>query len=111
MSYLEADEAQKLLENPSTETLDLRGLDREDALCRLDRAVAPLANAAAQPLFVRIDSPEEAGGETLFQPVGRHLLDAVRRHLVERVLPVQQAEGGGGFVVERRSVHPDTGSG
>jgi hypothetical protein len=47
---------------------------------------------------IRLDPPPEGGGETLFQPAGRLLLDAKRRGLIER-LQTLPAQDGLGFYV------------
>ena len=113
MPFFEPDEARRMLGDASQaeEVADLRGLSRREALRRLDAVIGKPATGSPRSIVVRIDSPAEAGGETLFRPVGQHLLKAKRRKLIDRVLPVQQEGGGGGFVIERRvaASRPKTG--
>ena len=77
--------------------LDLRGLDLGAAEAALADLVARHPGAPAT-VAVRIDSPGEGGGETLFQPVGRTLLAARRLGLIAH-LHILPAEDGLGFYV------------
>lgn len=49
-------------------------------------------------VVIRLDPATAVSGETLFLPVGRQLLDARRRGLVERFHPLPLADGGGFYV-------------
>ena len=105
MPFFEPDEARKMLADTSVteDVLDLRGLSRMDALRRLDTAINAPPDGKSRSLLIRLESPEEAGGETLFQPIGQRLLKAKRRSLIDRVLTVQQPGGGGGYLIECRA--------
>lgn len=113
MPFFEPHETRELLGEAGSvqETLDLRGLSRMDALRQLDAAIKAPPSGDARALLIRLESPEEAGGETLFQAVGQRLLKAKRQQLVDRVLPIQQPGGGGGFLIECRASEsrPKTG--
>jgi hypothetical protein len=78
--------------------LDLRGaaLDRAEASIKdmLERS----RFGPAKTVAVRLEPPPEGGGETLFQPVGRLLLEAKRRGWIER-LQTLPAQDGLGFYV------------
>lgn len=102
MPYFDPDESRKFLGEAGSdcEELDLRGLSREIALDRLDHAVAPVRNGQCVRLRVRIDPPTPGGGETLFQPVARHLLAIRRNRGILHFLPLQPNDGAG-FIVER----------
>ncbi|TVR06989.1 MAG: hypothetical protein EA385_14145 [Salinarimonadaceae bacterium] len=90
----------------------LGGLGVADAEAVLDlrEANPPQAEASLSDLFersrfgprrtvaVRLAPPPEGGGETLFQPVGRQLLEARKRGLVERLQPLPAHDGLGYFV-------------
>ena len=56
-------------------TLDLRGLKRDEALAKLQALIDTHAAPAPHRYAVLIDPATPGGGETLFQPVGRYLLD------------------------------------
>lgn len=80
--------------------LDLTGLDLLHALASIDRMVERQRfREEPRTVAVRLDPATESSGETLFQPVGRHLLGLMKRDLVERCTPRPNSDGGG-FVVE-----------
>ena len=78
--------------------LDLRGA----ALGRAESSIRDMLERSrfgpATTVAVRLAPPPEGGGETLFQPVGRLLLDAKRRGLIDR-LQTLPAQDGLGFYV------------
>lgn len=76
-------------------TLDLRGLKREEALARLQALIDTHAAPAPHRYAVLIDPATPGGGETLFQPVGRRLLDAKRAGKIFAVTPLADPPGGG----------------
>jgi len=100
MPFLDPEQARHLLgELPEAEAvLDLRGLARGAALDRLKRLVEERVAPAPRSYAVRIDPPAPGGGETLFQPVGRYLLDARRQGRIVRFAPLAEPPGGGYFV-------------
>ena len=53
---------------------------------------------AGKTVAVRLDPPPEGGGETLFQPVGRLLLEAKRRGWIERLQTLPAADGLGFYL-------------
>jgi hypothetical protein len=75
--------------------LDLVGASREEA----ERAIRELIERSRfgprATVAVRLANPPPGGGETLFQPVGRLLLDARKRGWVEHLhtLPAQDGLG------------------
>ena len=75
--------------------LDLRGANRATAEASLKEMLERSRFAKPKTVAVRLDAPPEGGGETLFQPAGRLLLDAKRRGLVDRLhtLPAQDGLG------------------
>lgn len=78
--------------------LDLRGV----ALVRAEASIKDMIErsrfAPGKTVAVRLDAPPDGGGETLFLPVGRLLLDAKRRGWIER-LQTLPSQGGLGFYV------------
>ncbi|AWN36981.1 hypothetical protein [Methylobacterium radiodurans] len=78
--------------------LDLRGAKRATAEASLKDMLERSRFGKSKVVAVRLDSPPEGGGETLFQPIGRLLLDAKRRGLIER-LQTLPAQDGLGFYV------------
>ncbi len=81
------------------EVVDLRGLDRAAVLGRLELVLA-LPRREGLRVAVLIDPARPGGGETLFQPVGRRILEARRQGLVRAAQPIPPGEGAGGFVIE-----------
>jgi hypothetical protein len=73
--------------------LDLAGLDAAQALARLDAVIdrSPARGPAAYA--VTFPCPAGDGSETLFLPVGRHLLAARRAGRVSRCLPLPDGNG------------------
>lgn len=72
--------------------LDLGGEDVDSALARLDELLAaPRGNAHSY--CIRFDPPAGDGRETLFQPVGRHLLAARRAGRIASCLPLSDGTG------------------
>ena len=76
-------------------TLDLRGASAEHARISIERMLERRRFGAATTVLICIDPATATSGETLFQPVGRQLLDARARGLVTRFSPRSPAEGGG----------------
>lgn len=78
--------------------LDLRGTNRPTAEASLKEMLERSRFAKGKTVAIRLDPPPAGGGETLFQPAGRLLLDAKRRGLVDR-LQTLPAQDGLGFYV------------
>ena len=78
--------------------LDLRGTNRPTAEASLKEMLERSRFAKGKTVAIRLDPPTAGGGETLFQPAGRLLLDAKRRGLVDR-LQTLPAQDGLGFYV------------
>lgn len=102
MPYFDPDESLKFFGDAGKggDELDLRGLTCEEALRRLNAVVIPVNPGQTARLRIHIDPPIPGGGETLFQPLARHLLAARRRRHILHFLPVHP-DGGAGFIVER----------
>lgn len=100
MPHLDPEQARHLLHDGAAADaeLDLRGLAPAEALARLKRLVEEPVRPGPARYAVRIDPPVPGGGETLFHPVGRFLLDARRRERVASFAPLADPPGGGFFV-------------
>ncbi len=100
MPHLDPEQARRLLHDgdQAEGEIDLRGLDRAAALDRLSRLVEERVAPGPTRYSIRIDPPVPGRGETLFHPVGRFLLDALRRERIARFAPLAEPPGGGFFV-------------
>ena len=79
--------------------LDLRGADAEKASAMLGEMLERSRFAAAKTVAILLDPPVPGAGETLFQPVGRALLEAKKRGWIEH-LQTLPAQDGLGFYVD-----------
>lgn len=78
--------------------LDLRGQAVDSAMARIEQLLAGAASErAALSYRIRFDAARGDGAETLFQPLGRRLLQARRDGVLIRCLPLP--EGDAYFVV------------
>ncbi len=85
---------------PADYELDLTGVDREHARVAILRMLERQRfREDARSVVIRIDPAGPGSGETLFQPVGRQLVDAMKRGLVSRCSPLAPKDGAG-FVIE-----------
>lgn len=80
--------------------LDLRGLDLPHSLASIDRMVER-QRFRDEPRTVRIGlEPATAdSGATLFGPVGRYLVELMKRDLIVKTRPLANIDGAG-FLVE-----------
>ena len=78
--------------------LDLRGVARAKAEASLKDMLERSRFAQPKTVAIRLDPPAEGGGETVFQPVGRLLLDAKRRGWIERLQTLPAHDGLGFYV-------------
>ena len=74
--------------------LDLRGVDRDEAMARIARLIE--SGGQQQSWLIRFDAAGEDGEETLFLPLGRYLLEARRAGRLARCLPT--SDGCGYFI-------------
>jgi len=84
--------------------LDLRGLDLAHARASVERMLERSRFRRPRSVVVRIDPASPTSGETLFQPMGRMLLEALRAGVVTKCSPLP--EGGAGFWVRLKG-NPD----
>jgi hypothetical protein len=78
--------------------LDLRGSNRPTAEASLADMLERSRFGKGKTVAIRLDPPPEGGGETLFQPIGRLLLDAKRKGLVDRLQTLPGGDGLGFYV-------------
>lgn len=78
--------------------LDLRGATAEQAAASLQDMLERSRFAAAKSVAIRLDPPPAGGGETLFQPIGRALLEAKKRGWIERLHTLPAHDGLGFYV-------------
>ncbi|GGK27690.1 hypothetical protein [Salinarimonas ramus] len=78
--------------------LDLRGVARPAAEASLAELIERSRFGEAISVAVRIAAPIPGAGETLFQPVGRTLLEARRKGHVASLSPLPAQDGLGFFV-------------
>lgn len=78
--------------------LDLRGTNRPTAEASLKEMIERSRFAKGKTVAIRLDPPPEGGGETLFQPTGRLLLDAKRKGWVDRLQTLPAGDGLGFYV-------------
>lgn len=78
--------------------LDLRGLEKPQALEKLDHIVKYCKKTSAATLYVYFDPAKPGGGETLFQPVARYFKFEKFNGYVENAVPVMTEKSGGLFV-------------
>ena len=79
--------------------LDLRGASREQAAASIQDMLERSRFAQAKSGRRPPRAPPEGGGETLFQPVGKALLEAKKRGWIERLQTLPAHDGLGFYVV------------
>lgn len=96
MPYFDENPLQKLAFKAADAeaVLDLRGLTTEQAMLAVDKFLQ--TPGGAKTYLIRFDPAVDDGRETLFQPLGRRLLQARREGLLSRCLP--GTDGAGYFV-------------
>ena len=79
--------------------VDLREADREQAAASIQEMLERSRFAKGQSVAIRLSPPREGGGETLFQPVGKALLEARRRGWIVGLQTLPAQDGLGFFIV------------
>lgn len=105
MPHFEQNPLEKLALQPGEVDgeIDLRGFSLGPALARLSRLIDQ-ENGSAKRYAIRFDPPRGDGMRTLFQPVGRFLLQARRNHRLARCLPL--ADGSGFYIALPAATQP-----
>lgn len=78
--------------------VDLCGLEKPDALQKLDAIVRFCKKSKAMSLYVAFDPARPGGGETLFQPVARYFKVEKFNDYVASATPVMSGGAAGLFV-------------
>lgn len=78
--------------------LDLSGFSAPAAIDVLDHVLSGSHDESSHRLYIAFEPANEESGETLFQPIGRRLLMAMRQGVIESCSPVLGEESAG-FVV------------
>jgi len=78
--------------------LDLRGLDLPHARASVERMLERSRFRPPRTVVIRIDKASATSGLTLFQPIGRQLVEALKAGLVLRCRPLP--DGNAGFWIE-----------
>ena len=74
--------------------LDLTGVDAQHAHTAISRMVERQRfREDPRSVILRIDPAQAGQGETLFQPVGRQLLELMKQGLILRCRPLPSADG------------------
>ena len=79
--------------------LDLRGASREKAAASIQDMLERSRFSQAKSVAIRLDPPPEGGGETLFQTIGKALLEAKKRGWIDRLQTLPAQDGLGFYVV------------
>jgi hypothetical protein len=79
---------------------DLSGLGAVEALAIVEDAMVRMRTKEEVRLWFSFPGPVPGGGETLFQPVGRRLRDAIKSGQAVRAMPAQ----GGGWIVRLKAL-------
>jgi hypothetical protein len=79
--------------------LDLRGASLDKAKASLQDMLERSRFTSPKAVAVRLDPPPEGGGETLFQPIGKALLEAKKRGWIDRLQTLPAQDGLGFYVV------------
>jgi hypothetical protein len=79
--------------------IDLRGTAKADAEAHVVALLSGRGGRPVRTVAILMDPATPTSGETLFQPIGRLLLEGKRRGIVERLLPLPARDGLGFYVV------------
>ncbi|WP_282605050.1 hypothetical protein [Pelagibius sp. Alg239-R121] len=80
--------------------LDLRGLDLPHSLASIDRMVERQRfRDEARTVRIGLEAASADSGATLFGPVGRYLVELMKKGLIAKTRPLANVDGGG-FLVE-----------
>ncbi len=99
MPFLKNEDIRRLtgIHDSAEYELDLCGLDLLHARASVERMLERSRFRRPRSVVVRLDPASPTSGETLFQPIGRMLLDALRAGVATQCRPLP--EGGAGFWV------------
>jgi hypothetical protein len=100
MPYLKQEDLRRItgLKDAAEFELDLCGLDWPHAEASVERMLERSRFRPPRSVIIRIDKASATSGETLFQPLGRQIVEALKAKIVSRCRPLP--EGSAGFWVE-----------
>ncbi len=79
--------------------LDLTGLDLRHSLESIRQMIErQRRRRQIRSVLIRLDPPVPGSGETLFRPVGKHLVELLKKEMIARIKPYADQECSG-FVV------------
>lgn len=78
-----------------SQIVNLEGKGRVEALAIVEAALRDMRGTNEARVWFTFSPPVPGNGETLFQPVGRRLRDAIKNGEAVRAMPAQ----GGGWIV------------
>ncbi len=78
--------------------VDLRGMEKEPALEKLDHVVKYCKRSSSKTLYVTFDPVRPGAGETLFQPVARYFKFEKYNGYIVNAVPVMRDDSGGFLV-------------
>ena len=79
--------------------LDLTGLDLRHSLESIRQMIdRQRRRREVRSVLIRLDPPVPGEGETLFRPVGKHLVELLKKEMISRVKPYADHECSG-FVI------------
>lgn len=96
--------------SPAEYELDLTGVDGVHARIAIERMLERQRfRGEPRSVVIRLDAAGPSSGETLFQPVGRQLLLAMKKGLIARCSPLPVKDGAGFTIVLPGQEQPDEG--
>ena len=100
MPLFEPDSIRALVGDRATgeHTLDLRGVSLSHARTSVSQMLEQWRSVDLTSVVIRIDPATPTSGETLFLPIGRQLLEALKHGVITRFHPLPEADGGGFYV-------------
>ncbi|WP_421709211.1 hypothetical protein [Algihabitans sp.] len=111
MPFFEPDSLRALVGDSAQgeQTLDLRAVSPDHAQSAVSQMLERSPSDGPTSAVIRIDPATATSGETLFLPIGRQLLEALKHGLVMRFHPLPEANGGGFYVeLPGRPQHDET---
>ena len=102
MPYLDDEDIRRLtgMKDAAEYELDLCGLDLAHSIASVEQMIERSRFRKPRTVFIKIDPPTSTSGETLFQPIGRILVQAMKAGNVQQCRP--HIESGSGFWVSLR---------
>jgi len=96
MPYLNDEDIRRLtgMKDSVEYELDLCGLDLAHSIASVERMIERSRFRTPRTIFIRIDPATATSGETLFQPIGRILVQAMKVGKVAQCRPLLESDSG-----------------